>query len=123
MTIAKDVMGGGFSAGQAQALGGTVAMTVSAAGSTISDATALTASNNYVTTVASGAGVILPNGVIGDAVQIYNAGANPLKVYPPNSGSQKIAPLAAAAAVLCPTNTMMGFYKWSSTQWVAELSA
>ena len=122
MALAKDIMGGGFSAGQAQAIQGTIASSVSAAGTTISDATDLTASNNYVSTVASGAGVQLPYVPLGDSCYVYNAGANALKVYPCDTASS-INNAAAAAAVTCPVNTLMCFHRWTATKWVGMMSA
>ena len=59
--LARDIMGGGTSAGQAKAMNGRVANTISAAGTVIGDATALNATVNRLTTVASGAGVRLFN--------------------------------------------------------------
>lgn len=53
---------------------------VSAAGTVQGDATAITAQMAVVTTVASGAGVILP---ATGPVWIRNNGANTLKIYPP----------------------------------------
>lgn len=122
MATAKDVMGGGFSAGQAQAISGTTALTITAAGTTLATATALTASNNFVSTATSGQGVSLYNGVIGDEVFVYNGSGNAIVVYPPTS-SQKINQLAAGGGVNLPNATLLAVQKWSSTQWVAMISA
>ena len=69
MTLATEVMGAGFSAGQAVALGGTTA-TVAAAGSTQGGATAIKASNVIVTGADGTVGVILPAGY--GSVTIFN---------------------------------------------------
>lgn len=122
MALAKDIMGGGFSAGQAQAIQGTIAPTVSAAGTVITDATDLVASNNYVSTVAASSGVQLPSVPLGDSVMVYNGGANALKVYPQDTSST-INSAAAGVAVTCPVNTLMTFHRWTSTKWVASMSA
>ncbi len=54
---------------------------ISAAGTTQSDATALTAAINNVTTISSGTGVKLPPAIKGDSVVVYNNGVNVLQIY------------------------------------------
>lgn len=122
MALAKDIMGGGFSAGQAQAIQGTINSAVSAAGTVITDATDLDASNNYISTAAASSGVQLPSVPLGDSVLVYNGGANPVKVYP-HDASSTINSASAGVAVSCPVNTLMSFYRWTSTKWVAGMSA
>lgn len=122
MATAKDIMGGGFSAGQAQAIGGQTAATVTAAGTIITDAFDLVASNNYISTAAASTGVQLPNTPLGDSVWVYNGGANAVKVYP-HSATGTINSSAAGIAVTCPVNTLMRFARWTSTKWVAMQSA
>lgn len=121
MSLSARVIGGGFSAGQVRALAGGVAATVSAAGTTQGTATALTASKNLISTVASGAGVKLPLAEIGDDILIYNGGANALKVYPPTSG--RINSSDANEAVTLATETTLILWRLSSTRWVGMLSA
>ena len=121
MALAKDIMGGGFSAGQAQAIQGQVAPTVTAAGTNQGTAFALQASINYLSTVAASTGVILPSVPIGDSVDVFNGGANACVVYPPTGG--KINQVATNGGVNCPTNTWMVFKKVTSTQWIAMQSA
>lgn len=121
--LARDMMGGGMSAGTAQALGGTVSAAMTGAGTVITDATALNASLNVFTTVASGTGAIAYNGSIGDSQVVYNGGANALKVYPPNSGSQKFNQITAGAAFTLPINTGAVIVKVSSTLWLVFMSA
>ncbi len=58
---------------------------ISAAGTTIADATQLQHGTNNVETVAASTGVILPNVPYGTAIIVANSGANALKVYPPDS--------------------------------------
>ncbi len=64
----------------------TVATSLSAAGTTQANATALAARINEVTTVTSGAGVRLPTAQAGMEVTVVNRGANPLIVYGAASG-------------------------------------
>jgi hypothetical protein len=60
---------------------------VSAAGTSAGDATTLTYVYNNVTTVGAGAGVKLPPTEMGETIIIKNTSANPLTVYPYDTGS------------------------------------
>lgn len=122
MAIASQVMGGGFSAGQAQAINGNVRNSISAAGTTRASATALTGSLNVVTTWAADAGVALPNAMIGDSVEILNLGAGAGFVYPPSATAQINALPVGVGFVLAP-NTAVKIRKFTATRWVAWLSA
>lgn len=120
--LAKDIVSGGTSAGSAQAMNGRVGAGLSAAGTVISDATDLLATVNVVTTVAASSGVQLPSMMIGDQCEVYNNGANSLKIYPDQT-TVAINQLSAAAAVSLAVNTGMMFRKTSATQIWAFLSA
>lgn len=122
MATAADVMKGGFPAFAARAIGGQVQSSISAAGTTISDATALTASINVVTTAAASSGVKLQDMEIGDSVEILNSGANAVTVYPPTS-SDTINQLSAGSGFLLGTNTACILRRFTSTQFIAWLSA
>lgn len=122
MALARDMMRGGMSAFGARAANGAVAPSVSAAGTSITDATDLAATTNFVTTVAASSGVQLPSMEVGDNCVVYNSGANTLTVYPDGS-SVAINQLAAAAGVLLPIETGMLFWKVSATQIIAFQSA
>ena len=122
MAIALDIMKGGFSAGSARAIGGQVHPTVSAAGTAITDATDLRASINVITTAAASSGVQLPNVEIGDEVEILNLGANAVTVYPDTS-SNRINNLTAGSGFLLGTNTAVKVKKYTTTRWMAFLSA
>src|SRR3990167_4308931 len=119
--LARDIMGGGTSAGQAKAMNGRVANTISAAGTVLGDATALAATVNRLTTVASGAGVRLFNGEIGDEMEVYNGGANQCIVYP-HAAAGTINQLAAGSGMILPTETMCKFRRVTSVIWIAHLS-
>lgn len=82
---------------------GDVAATLSAAGTTISDATQVTAAHSYVTTVAAGAGVKLKAVEAGKPWSVANAGANALLLYPPSS-SVSFNGAAVGAAITIPVN-------------------
>ena len=122
MAIAAQVMGGGFSQGQALAIGGSVRNSISAAGTVITDATDLTGSINVVTTWAANAGVQLPNAMIGDEVEVLNLGVGAGYVYPPASTAQINALPVGTGFILAP-NTAVKVKKFTATRWVAYLSA
>jgi len=104
-----------------QAISQDVATAISAAGTTQGTATELTAHVNVVSTVASGAGVILySKSVPVDSQVIFNAGANELIVYPVSSA--KINSLPVNTGVILPTNTAMEVIMVSTTQHIAILS-
>ena len=92
---------------------------LTAAGTTQGTALALTAGINTVTTTASGTGVVLSSSLTEQ--RVYNAGTNPLKVYPPTGA--KINQLATNAAISLAINTAVAFWKATSTQWIGSLSA
>jgi len=122
MALALDIMKGGHSSGGAKAINGQVSSSVTAAGTVISDAFDLIASVNILTTVASGAGVQLPSGEVADSVEILNLGANAATIYP-DSTSGRINQLTAGAGFLLPINTAVTCKKFTSTRWMAWLSA
>lgn len=121
MAFAREIMQGGFSAGSADAIQGGVNLTLTAAGTTQGTATAINTSNTYISTAAASSGVILPALQQGDWGIIYNGGANTVKVYPPSGAA--INQLGANNALLLATNTNCIFFCFSSTQWIAHLSA
>lgn len=76
---------------------GSIGTGLSAAGSTRTDATALTKQFNNVGTVGSGTGVILPASAVGVPIWVFNNGANPLAVY--GAGSDTIDGTAGSTGV------------------------
>lgn len=95
-----------------QAIQGSLATGISAAGTTVADATALTNDHNVVSTVAAGAGVVLPTGNAGDVIEVLNTGANPLNVYAPSTG--QINGHTADVAAVLPIKTV-GRFRYTST--------
>lgn len=81
MAYAKEIMGAGFSAGQASGVGGQGG-TVAAAGSIQGDGTVLAPSINIVTGADGTKGVTLPAAAVGDEAWVYNNAASTLKVWP-----------------------------------------
>lgn len=79
------------------ALNTTAALSISAAGTNQSTATALTNTINNVTTVALGTGVRLPSAASGYTVTVINHGANTLLIYP--ATGETVEGLAANTAM------------------------
>lgn len=116
------VMGAGIPGLAVQALCMDAATGISAAGTTQGTATALASAVNFVSTVAAGAGVVLPSAATaGDGIIIFNGGASALKIYP-DSGAT-INALALNAAMTLATNTAVELWRGSTTQWAGILSA
>ena len=122
MPLARDMMKGGTSAGQSRALNGQANTSITAAGTTISDATDLLTSSNVITTAAASSGVQLPSGEIGDQVDILNLGANTVTVYPDATANQ-INQLSAGTGFSLAANTAVKVKKFTATRWMAFLSA
>ena len=116
------IMGGGFSAGQVDALVGTVNSSVSSAGSSISDATALTSDLNVLSTVTTTQGVQLPAMAPGDEIIVYNDTVTECLVYPPSS-SYQINQISAGSAHIFPGYTACKYLCVTTTQIVAFQSS
>ncbi len=103
--LIKNLMGSGFSAGQAIALNGYSTAGATATGSTQGTAYVLQTEFTEFTTVAASTGAILPastasNGIVaGDSFFIANQGANALSVYPPVGGNINLAATNTAVSV------------------------
>lgn len=90
---------------------------LTATGTTRADALQLAKETNRLTTVASGTGVILPVGVIGMRIRIYQNGANPVKVYA--SASETIDGTAGSAGVTL-TNALRCEYEFvAANTWIS----
>ena len=122
MATAADIMKAGHSALGARGINGQVQSSITAAGTSISDATDLTASINGVTTAAASSGVQLQRGEIGDEVEILNLGANAVTVYPDDT-SNRINQLSAGSGFLLASNTAVKLRKYTTTRWIGYLSA
>lgn len=126
MAYAKEIMGGGLSAGQAQAIGGQTNTSVTAAGSTQTDATALNSSINVVGSADGAKGVILLAGQPGDEVWVFNNAGSTLKVYPPTGAAIAVpgTGLGSANAAFSHLTYKVVIYKCvSSTQWFSNVTA
>lgn len=120
--LGHKVFGAGIAGLAVQAICQDAATSISAAGTNQGTATELTSADNEVTTVANGSGVALySSATAGDAQTVFNAGANPLRVYPPTS--QRVNALPLNQHITLPVNTGVMFKKVSSTRWFGVLSA
>lgn len=103
--LVKNLMGSGFSGGQAIALNGYSTVGATATGSTQGTAYVLQNEFTEFTTVAASTGAILPassvtTGIVaGDSFFVANLGANALSVYPPVGGNINGGTVNAAASV------------------------
>lgn len=87
MSIPSRVLGAGVNQLATVSICGDGNAAVTAAGTSAGNATAITFVYNNVTTVASGAGVKLPQTEMGEVIIVKNSGANPLTVYPYSASS------------------------------------
>ncbi len=95
---------------------------LSAAGTTRADATQLAKSRNIISTAAASTGVILPVGVIGMRVSVFNNGANPVQVYA--SASETIDTVAGATGVPLANAKRADFFFNAANTWIsAQLGA
>jgi hypothetical protein len=88
---------------------------ISAAGTVQGNATAITKEMNVVSTVASGAGVVLPTAVSGMVISITNTSANTLLVYPATSAAINTG--ATNAAYSQPAGATLQYLAPTTAQW------
>ena len=88
---------------------------VTAAGSTQGDATALTKTYNIVNTASANQGVKLPDCAAGVLVSVFNSTANTIKVYP--ASSEAINDLALNVSISVSPDKGVDFIGVSATQW------
>jgi hypothetical protein len=94
---------------------------LTAAGSTVTDALALTSFVNLVGTAAASTGVKLPiDCPIGQVVYIANNGANSIKVYAQNSQTLNTT-IVGATGTTVTTAQALQCIRQSSTNWIAML--
>lgn len=119
MSLAKDIMLGGFSAMSAKAIQGQVNGAVAAAGTTQGTATNLTMSVNAVTSGTGG--VELPSAEVNDEVDICNLSGAAITVYPPTG--ERVNGLASNQGFILANNTSVKVKKFTTTRWLGNLSA
>ena len=90
---------------------------LTAVGASRADALQLAKQVNRVTTAASGTGVILPVGVIGMVITVYNDGANAIQVYA--SASETVDTVAGVTGVTL-TNALRCQYTFvAANTWIS----
>jgi hypothetical protein len=115
-------MGSGLSSLAAVNICGDVGDTLTAAGTSNTDALALSATINRVTTTALSTGARLPLPEAGSAIVVVNSGANALLVYP-GTGASINALTASTGGFSVAAGGRAMFVGTSSTNWFAILSA
>ena len=90
---------------------------LTAVGTTRADALQLAKEVNNVTTAAASTGVILPVGVVGMRIRLFNAGANAIKVYA--SASETIDTVAGATGVTLTNAKRADFEYVAANTWVS----
>ena len=90
---------------------------LTAAGSSRTDALQLAATTNNITTAAGGTGVILPVGVIGMQIVVFNAGANLVQVYA--SASETIDGVAGSTGVALTNAKRCIYYFTAANTWIS----
>lgn len=96
--------------------------TLTATGTTITDALALTSFVNLVGTTAASTGVKLPDVPVGGIVVVQNNGANALNVFP-HSSTGTLNGGSAGAAVTCAAAAGNICIRRSSTDWLVYVVA
>ncbi len=91
---------------------------LTAAGTTRADALQLAKEVNNITTAAGSTGVILPVGVIGMRVTIFNAGASVIKVY--GSGSDTIDTVAGSTGVSLTNAKRCDYFFVAANTWISS---
>lgn len=113
MALPSRVLNSGVTSLTTAAICGEGASAVSAAGTTSSDATALTSIYNRISTVASGAGVKLPPCEMGATIWVTNVSANSLLVYPWDAGTT----IGGATSLAVAPNSALCIFAVSNTRW------
>lgn len=122
MTTKSNLMGTGSSGNAAVASVGIPTVSLTAAGTTQGTAASCPSDFCVFTTVASGAGAILPaNLTVGDFVTVVNHGANALLVYPPTGG--KISTNSVNTALSQPSGKTGYYTSIDTINFAASVSA
>lgn len=122
---------------QGTTLGGNIVMTennsgiaqnvntaITAAGTSVTDATQLTGIYNIVSTVASSTGVKLWAGVVGHQIWVQNRGANNLELYPPDaSGAINGASAGAGITLAAATDDIAACTYIDTNVWMCTVDA
>lgn len=122
MAIPSRLLGSGIAPVAAVNICGDVATSLTATGSSNSDALQLSAAINHVGTTAASTGVKLLIPEVGSQMVVINSGANALTVYP-GTGCTINALTATTGGFSVAAGGRALFIGTSSTNWFAILSA
>lgn len=116
------VFGAGLPGLIVQAICQDAATSLASSGTSQADALELVNESSDITVVATNSGVVLSSKLTpGDSQLVFNAGLNPLKIYPPPG--MKINALSTNAAMILSINTGVMFKCLSTTRVMGVLSA
>jgi hypothetical protein len=127
MALAKELLGLGFSAGQASGIGGQYAsITAAGAGTDNSDATAIKASMTVIAGADGTKGAVLPACEVGGEIWLFNNAGSTCKLWP-DTGAAICVPGTGLGTV----NAAFSFLTYktallkrvTSTQWLINISA
>ena len=96
-----------------------VALNLTATGTVIGDAYDLAALTNHFSTTASGTGAQLPDAPVGTRIEIINAGANALLLYPHDGSGTHNGGSGGTAVSIAAANMAIAIRE-SSTNWVTR---
>lgn len=119
MAIPSRLMGSGMSAQAATNIAGDLNDTLTATGSTITDALQLSAASNILSTVAASTGARLPPAEKGAIIYVKNLGAQTLTVYP-QSASGKINAGSVGDGVSVAAAAAQWFVARNNLDWVCN---
>lgn len=124
LTAVSELINLGIPAEPATKIAGEASSAVTAAGTTIADATQLRTRFNYVSTAAASTGVKLPQTAIGGVVVVQNGGASDIEVYPPDTAQNFNAASAGGGLTLAAsTDQILIAIKVSATRWIGLVGA
>lgn len=87
-----------------------------ATGSKLTDALALTATENTVTDVSTGSAVKLKDVPVGSTITIFNRASGSVSIFP-TSATDQIESYGAGVAFVLEANGTVEFHRTSATQW------
>jgi hypothetical protein len=125
MTLAKELMGLGMSAGLASGIGGQY-VSLTAAGSSQATATPVTASMVVVASADGTKGLVLPACEVGAEIWVFNNSGSTCPVYPDVGAAIAVAGtgLGTANSAFSQLTYKTTIYKRvTSTQWLANTTA
>jgi hypothetical protein len=117
MSRPSQVLGAGINGLASVAVCGNGAGSLTATGSTRSDALRLTAVYNLIATAAAGTGILLPPCEMGSTIWVANDGANTVSVYPAES---TVVTINGTSSGSIPTAKTTTFIAISNTVWITQ---